>query len=156
MSRPTWDAWALALAEVVATRSPDPHTKHGCVILDANHRIVSAGYNGPISGVPHQAVPIVRPDKYLWYIHAEENAVLFSDRARLLGATAYVTGHPCAACLRRMIQCGIKRVVYGDRVSASETPAERDACAEMASLKNVWVDGPMELGSINDDVLPVR
>lgn len=153
MTRPDWDSWALALAEIVATRSLDPHTQHGCVILDREHRIVSTGYNGPIGGLPDSEVPVTRPAKYLWMIHAEENAVLFAERGRLLGATAYVTGHPCAACMRRLIQCGVKRVVYGDRVSASETAEEREACSYMALLKNVEIFGPVPLSRTTPEVL---
>ena len=51
-SRPTWDEYFLAIVEVVSTRSPDPHTKHGCVLVDAGKRVLSTGYNGPVSGLP--------------------------------------------------------------------------------------------------------
>ena len=61
--RPSWDAYFLSLAEQVSTRSPDPHTRHGCVIVSDDRRVISTGYNGPVSGLPHDLVPLERPDK---------------------------------------------------------------------------------------------
>lgn len=136
--RPSWDEYFLALAEQVSTRSPDPHTKHGCVLVDAGKRVVSTGYNGPVSGLPHELVPIVRPDKYDWFIHAEDNAVAFA-RCDLRGTTAYVTGTPCAACFRRLLQVGVRRIVQGTRSSACLSDREIQACRAMASaLGVVW------------------
>ena len=44
--RPEWDDYFLGIAQVVAQRSHDAQTQHGCVITDANHRIIGVGYNG--------------------------------------------------------------------------------------------------------------
>ncbi|MHC4992639.1 MAG: hypothetical protein ACYTGC_16840 [Planctomycetota bacterium] len=41
--RPTWDQYFLALAEQVSTRSPDPNTKHGCVLVAPDRRVISTG-----------------------------------------------------------------------------------------------------------------
>lgn len=136
--RPTWDAYFLAIAEQVSTRSPDPSTKHGCVIVDADHRVVSTGYNGPVAGLPNDLVPLERPAKYDWLIHAEDNAVAFA-RCDLRGATAYVTGPPCAGCFRRLLQVGIRRIVHGSRQSACITGPEADACRRMADALHVEV-----------------
>lgn len=143
--RPSWDEYFLAVAEQISTRSPDPHTRHGCVLVDAGKRVLSTGYNGPVSGLPHQLVPTARPDKYDWMIHAEDNAVAFA-RCDLRGATAYVTGTPCAACFRRLLQVGIRRIVQGDRSSACLSDREIRACLAMADALGVsWVskDGPV-------------
>lgn len=137
-SRPEWDTYFLSLAQVVATRSPDT-TQHGCVIVDAQRRIVSTGYNGPVRGLIDDLVPRTRPEKYDWMIHAEDNAVLFA-REDLRGATAYVTGHPCAACCRRLLQVGVRRIVCGDRFSQCVTAEERAACAEMCSQLDVRLE----------------
>lgn len=129
--RPSWDEYFLRIAEVVSSRSQDPDTRHGCVLVDANHRIISTGYNGPIAGIQDETVPTTRPEKYLWFVHAEDNAILFA-RASLDTATAYITGYPCAACLRRLLQAGVSRIVCGVRSSACITNEERAACEEMA------------------------
>ncbi len=137
-ARPSWDEYFLAIAEQVSRRSPDPNTKHGCVLVDTSKRIVSTGYNGPVSGLPHELVPTQRPDKYDWYVHAEDNAVAFA-RCDLRGTTAYVTGTPCAACFRRLLQVGVRRIVHGDRSSACLNEREIAACHAMAdTLGVIW------------------
>ena len=136
--RPPWDLYFLQLARQVATRSPDPNTKHGCVLVDPGKRIISTGYNGPVSGLPNEIVPLTRPQKYNWFIHAEDNAVAFA-RCDLRGCTAYVTGPPCAACFRRLLQVGVKRIVHGNLQSACIDAEESAACKKMASALGVEV-----------------
>ena len=136
--RPSWDDYFLDLAEQISRRSPDHHTKHGCVLVDQDHRVISTGYNGPVSGVPNELVPLDRPDKYDWFIHAEDNAVAFA-RCDLRGATAYVTGPPCAACFRRLLQVGVRRIVHADRQSTCIADREREACRMMAEALGVEV-----------------
>jgi dCMP deaminase len=145
--RPAWDDYFLDLAEMVSRRSPDPHTKHGCVLVDCDRRVISTGYNGPVSGLPHDLVDLERPGKYLWFIHAEDNAVAFA-RCDLRGATAYVTGTPCAACFRRLLQVGVRRIVQGTRQAASLSGEEMAACRAMADALSVeWL-------TIDVDVAP--
>lgn len=138
-TRPSWDHYFLTLAEQISTRSPDPHTKHGCVLVDASKRVLSTGYNGPVSGLPNDLVPSERPDKYDWIIHAEDNAVAFA-RCDLRNTTAYITGTPCAPCFRRLLQVGVRRIVQGTRNSACLTDREIAACRTMATALGVeWV-----------------
>jgi len=137
-NRPGWDDYFMALAEQVSRRSPDRHTKHGCVLVDSDHRVISTGYNGPVSGVHNELVPLERPDKYNWFIHAEDNAVAFA-RCNLSGATAYITGPPCAACFRRLLQVGVRRIVHAHRQAACITDSERQACRAMAAALGVEV-----------------
>lgn len=132
-----WDEYFMTIAEDVSLRSPDPHTKHGCVLVDTNNRIVSTGYNGPIKGLDHALVELKRPHKYNWMIHAEDNAVLFA-KCNLEGCTAYITGHPCADCFRRLVQAGIRRVCYGDRMSACISPGQFKMCADVC--KNLKIE----------------
>ncbi len=138
-TRPNWDEYFLDLAEQVSVRSPDPHTRHGCVLVDTGNRVLSTGYNGPVSGLPNGMVPATRPEKYDWFIHAEDNAVAFA-RCDLRGSTAYVTGTPCSSCLRRLLQVGVRRIVQGMRGSACISDNEVKACRAMASVLGVeWV-----------------
>ena len=108
-----WDNYFMSIADVVSKRSPDPHTKHGCVIVDQKNRIISTGYNGPIRGVDPKVVPLKRPDKYKWMIHAEDNAILFAKR-ELDDCTAYITGHPCSECFRRLVQSGKENLLWDE------------------------------------------
>ncbi len=60
-------------------------------------------------------------------------------RCDLRGATAYVTGQPCAACFRRLLQVGIRRIVYAARQSACITPEETKAIWSMAAALQVEI-----------------
>lgn len=101
----------MSLARGISELSKDPSTKVGALIVDAEKRVVSMGYNGFPRGVDDD--PVIYNDrarKYMRVLHAEENAVLFANRS-LEGCTAYITMHPCSNCAARLIQVGIKRVV---------------------------------------------
>ena len=103
-----WNARFMALAQHVALWSKDESTKVGAVIVDKDNRIVSLGYNGPPRGVSDEHIN--REIKLLRTLHAEENAILFTDRDPE-GCTLYVTHHPCAHCAAMIAQVGIVRVV---------------------------------------------
>lgn len=126
-----WDDYFLNIAEQVSLRSPDPTTKHGCVIVDENNRVLSTGYNGPVKGFPNNKIQFKRPQKYDWMIHAEDNAVLFA-KCDLEGSTAYITGHPCGQCFRRLAQAGVKRIVYGPKMSKCITSNEFKVCNDIS------------------------
>lgn len=131
MERPDWNSYFLQMADFVSRRSCDPSTQHGCVLVDSENRVLSTGYNGPVSGVPHDAVDFSRPNKYVWMCHAEQNALCFA-RCDLKGAIAYVTGEPCASCFRQLLQSGIRKIVHGPRKSACVSEYDRRACETMA------------------------
>ncbi len=103
----------LSMAQVHSELSKDT-TKVGCVIVGRNDEVRTTGYNGLPRGAQDD-VPdrLVRPEKYLWYEHAERNAIYNAARigVPLSGSTAYTTLHPCMDCTRALIQSGIKRVV---------------------------------------------
>lgn len=50
--RPSWDDWAMGLAQAVAKRADCSRRQVGAVILDTEHRVVSTGYNGSFPGGP--------------------------------------------------------------------------------------------------------
>lgn len=119
MERPSWNNYFIKLADIVSERSPDPNTKHGCVIVDDSNKIVSTGYNGFPPGGPDHQLPLNRPDKYDYIIHAEMNAIL-SSRCDLRGCTMYITGMPCKNCLKHIVAVGIKKLIVGNRTFSSE------------------------------------
>lgn len=132
-SRPSWDEYFLNIAAEVATRSKDPSTKTGCVLVDPNRRPISFGYNGTIQGADEEFLPLdVRPLKYHIVVHAEMNAILFAGKD-LRGATCYTLFAPCENCLKHLIQAGVTRIVYrhlrvrssgrSDSMAGSETDA---------------------------------
>jgi dCMP deaminase len=89
----SWDETFIELALVIARRSKDPSSKVGACIVDANKRIISLGY--------------------------KENAILFAQR-NLHGTTLYVTHMPCPRCAAKIVQVGIRSVVFLPQASFEE------------------------------------
>ncbi len=107
-----WDLRFLNIAKEMANCSKDPSTKVGAVIVDAQNRIVSAGFNGFPQKISDDTYRLNdRELKYKYTIHAEANALLFSKRD-IQGHVIYVYPFmPCAECTKMIIQCGISKVV---------------------------------------------
>lgn len=110
-----WDDYFLDIASLVATRSKDPSTKVGAVIV-RDKVILSTGYNGFPTGVDDTILHrYTRPEKYSWTIHAEENAIFNASRMgiKLDNSKIYVVPmSPCANCALSICQSGIKEVIY--------------------------------------------
>jgi len=115
----SWDEYFIKIAEQVATRSKDPSTKTGCVIVDEKKRPVSFGYNGFVAGCDEAKMTQERPMKYMLVIHAEMNAILFSRRD-LSGCVLYSLYAPCENCLKFIIQTGIRKIIYKNPVVESK------------------------------------
>jgi deoxycytidylate deaminase len=52
MTRPSWNEYFLSIADLVATRSTCDRLHVGCVLVKDKH-ILTTGYNGSPSGLPH-------------------------------------------------------------------------------------------------------
>ncbi len=121
-----WDEYFLQIAELISTKSKDPSTKCGCIIVDKNHRVVSTGYTGLIQGADESKMTLSeRPIKYLFSTHSEMNAVLFARRD-LTGCTIYNNVATCDNCLKYCLQAGIKRFVFRNlRVHSHSTDSSK-------------------------------
>lgn len=123
--RPSWDSFFLKLAIEYSTRSHDAQTKCGCVLVDQDHHIVGAGYNGFPADIMDDFLPNVRPtedchpsdSKYTWMDHAEYNAV-FNCVIPPKNGIAYITGKPCFPCLKLLYRAGIREVICGPQASS--------------------------------------
>lgn len=116
MKRDPWDEYFLSMAGLVSSKSKDPSTKVGAVIVTPapQREVRSTGYNGfprRVRDDPHRYAD--RDFKYLTIVHAELNAILTGARhgSSLSGCSIYVTWPPCSACAGAIIQAGITRVV---------------------------------------------
>lgn len=140
MNRPQWIDYFLGLAKVISQRSHDIHTQHGCVITDQNHRILGVGYNGFPKGMEDSKLPIHRPEKYHWMIHAERNA-LSNCVIRPDNGIAYVTGQSCNDCIMALWQEGIKKVVmsnsHGTKLFDKESKNRFDFFVEQTGIEVV-------------------
>ena len=113
--RPSWDEYFICTAILMASRSACERLHVGCVMVSGGehkNRIVAAGYNGFLPGVPHSSC--VRDGHEQATVHAEQNAI--SDAARrgvsLNGCTAYITHFPCVNCAKLLVAAGIAKVKY--------------------------------------------
>ena len=113
--RPSWDAYFMATAMLMASRSSCERLHVGCVIVSAGahkNRVIAAGYNGFLPGAEH--VSHLRDGHEQATVHAEQNAI--SDAARrgvsLEGAIAYVTHYPCVNCAKILAAAGVRTVKY--------------------------------------------
>jgi dCMP deaminase len=172
VTRPSWDDYAMNIAEAVSVRGDCTRRRVGAVILDVAHRVVAVGYNGGRAGGPsclkgecprgrhYQWTTVMGdcpgnlecgdwshgpgcPATPVWIcrcekpwpcpdaaepgssydtgpgaciaVHAEMNALLDVDnRARLDGATLYVTEEPCGGCLKILRSTALARVTWLD------------------------------------------
>jgi deoxycytidylate deaminase len=142
-NRPSWDEYFLMLSFDVARRSEDPDIHHGAIIVNNNY-IIGTGYNATIKASDKTKIPLnIRDKKRPWFIHAEENAILNCHLNPNLTdslTTIYVTGLPCCPCLQRVINFGIKRIVYADR-SGTITENEQSAIMreQIISMSNIEI-----------------
>lgn len=142
----TWDKYFMEMAHLVASKSKDPNTKVGCVVVTEDKVVAATGYNGLPRGVEDKPSRMERPAKYLWTSHAEENAVAQAARVGmpLKNGTAFVTHMPCSRCARTLIQAGVV-AVYVDRGSTSMPMEEFDVAMQMFREANVTVAQMLEM-----------
>lgn len=157
IERPSWDAYFMQIATLVATRATCPRRSVGALIV-RDRRILATGYNGAARGLPHcppggpeydWPVGCMRAGHCIRTLHAEQNALL---QAALIGvacegADMYVTCQPCNGCAKMMINAGIRRVIYeGDYPDEFSKELFRDAGMEVFRYR---LDGleKVELGA---------
>lgn len=109
----SWDQLFMGMAYLTSAKSHDPRTRVGSVIATEDNMIVSVGYNGLPRGVAYSTAILSTERKYDVMAHAEENAILNSNRTAqsLIDCKLYVNLLPCNVCARLIIQSGIKEVV---------------------------------------------
>lgn len=112
-----WKHYLFGFAEHAATRSKDPSTQVGAVIVDGDGHLLMTGFNGFPTGITENKYRWERPQKYKRVVHAEMNAIGHCAKRGISteGATLYCTHFPCnsAGCARLIITAGIKHVVAG-------------------------------------------
>lgn len=130
-----WSDYLMGFARHAALKSKDS-TKVGAILVGPNNEVLLTGFNGPPIGV--QDLPErreKRPEKYLWVSHGEANLIAFAARrgVRTEGCTVYVTHMCCSGCAKALIQAGIKKVVFGNGLTAM--PADEFYAAQTMFLE---------------------
>ena len=114
MERISRDQMLMEMAWTVSKRSTCLRLNVGALVAREG-RIISSGYNGSPSGLPHcnhtncgPGHPCTRT------VHAEAGAISFAARHGLaLGRSSlYCTNSPCEECSKLIINSGIIEVVY--------------------------------------------
>jgi dCMP deaminase len=138
------------MAETIARRSTCVNRQVGCMIVDKNNRPISAGYNGPPAGFDSRINISSRQmrdgddcssycprsgtsERGLSYdncvsVHAEMNALMFSDRRDYYGGTMYVTSPCCYSCAKAVANSGVSRVVV--RLGSKDAHADNSKGVE--------------------------
>lgn len=121
--RPGWDEYFLRIAWVVASRSTCLRRRVGAVIVRERY-MVSTGYNGAPTGVPHCAevgclrerlgIPSGERHEMCRGSHGEVNALCQAAAmgAATAGGVLYCTHEPCAFCTKALINAGIREMVF--------------------------------------------
>ncbi|KAI9189569.1 Deoxycytidine monophosphate (dCMP) deaminase [Blastocladiella emersonii ATCC 22665] len=126
--RPGWDSYFMSLCDLAARRSNCMKRRVGCLLVNAQCRVLSTGYNGTPRGLVNcnhggcarcNAATARAGDGLdaCLCMHAEENALLEVGRAAA-GATLYCTTFPCLGCAKKLVQCGVREVVFGHAYTA--------------------------------------
>ena len=135
----SWEEYFMTLALVASLKSKDQSTQVGAVIVDDKTRkVISSGYNGFPRYVDDDKIPQTRPEKYLYVVHAELNAILHAER-NLAGCSLYVTVFPCSECMKAVIQTGMKNVVYLNELAGDNWEQHIAATMKLADLAGVKV-----------------
>ncbi|MGG4034273.1 dCMP deaminase family protein [Paenibacillus cisolokensis] len=128
-SRKDWDTYFMDIAYMVSTRSRCPRRHVGAVLVQGK-KLLGTAYNGAPMGVPDCSEAgcmiaesyelaivdgkeeMVKKQRCIRTIHAEQNLLLFTDRIDREGSTVYVTDEPCWTCANMLANSGIREVVF--------------------------------------------
>ncbi|TFE31635.1 deoxycytidylate deaminase [Cohnella luojiensis] len=128
--RKDWDTYFMDIAFMVSTRSRCPRRHVGTVLVQGK-KLLGTAYNGAPMGVhdcseagcmiveefepaPADAssTEMIKKQRCIRTIHAEQNLLLFTDRVDREGSVVYVTDQPCWTCANMLANSGIAEIVY--------------------------------------------
>lgn len=118
MSRLTHDEYFTAMLRLVASRSTCVRRSVGALVVDADHKLLSTGYNGVPAGFPHcidlpcgGTTDAPGDTSRCLSIHAEVNALLQCAFNLPRAHKLYVTCAPCFQCAKLITNTHIRYVV---------------------------------------------
>ncbi len=119
-----WHEYFMNVAHLISRRATCTRGHIGAVIVRENS-ILSTGYNGAPSGLPHcndtncRIYKSTHPDgtteeNCVNTIHAEINAIAQAAKhgVSIKDSDIYITASPCIHCLKVLINVGIKTIYY--------------------------------------------
>jgi len=147
--RKDWDTYFLDIAYMASTRSQCPRRHVGAVLVQGK-KLLGTAYNGAPMGVPDcteagcmlveefeikeangQEV-VVKKQRCVRTIHAEQNLLLFTDRRDREGSVVYVTDQPCWTCANMLANSGVAEIIYH-----RPYPKDSDKVTEMMKQRGI-------------------
>ncbi|NBD22903.1 deoxycytidylate deaminase [Paenibacillus glycinis] len=128
-ARKDWDTYFMDIAYMVSTRSRCPRRHVGTVLVQGK-KLLGTAYNGAPMGVADCSEDgcmiveeyelqvedgeerMIKKQRCIRTIHAEQNLLLFTDRIDREGSTVYVTDQPCWTCANMLANSGVKEIAY--------------------------------------------
>lgn len=153
-NRQSWDEYFVELLDHLSSRSTCDRGKPATIITKDN-RILSTGYAGSPSGLPHcddvghELATMIKENgtqsqHCIRTIHSEINAIVNAARygIALEGGTLYSTMTPCYSCAKAVINAGIKRIIVKNRYHTDERSIEafREARIKFKSLSEKQIN----------------
>jgi len=129
----------MKMCNELSTLSYDTKYKVASIIITKDYREVCAiGYNGGYKGGPNERSSLEQGKS--GFLHAEENALFHLCKPyELRGDLLMICTHkPCSMCARRIVNSGIKNVIYYDDYVDAE--AATDHIFEVSGTKCVKFD----------------
>ncbi|PIZ00766.1 cytidine deaminase [bacterium (Candidatus Howlettbacteria) CG_4_10_14_0_8_um_filter_40_9] len=137
-SRPDWDSFYLSMCYLISVRSSCRDRQIGAVIVK-DKTIIATGFNGAPRGVSDcmERNECIRKDRdkslgkdyeNCYSAHAEVNALAnhaYMGGPEMNGATLYTGVYPCVICSKLLINAGISRIVYAERLRNDNGLAEK-------------------------------
>jgi len=120
----------MDIAYMASTRSQCGRRRVGTVLVKGK-KLLGTAYNGAPMGVPDCSEAgcmlveelevatsadgreeMIRKQRCIRTIHAEQNLLLFTDREDREGSIVYVTDQPCWTCSNMLANSGVVEIVY--------------------------------------------
>ncbi|MEI6638411.1 MAG: dCMP deaminase family protein [Chlorobium sp.] len=142
--RLSWNEYFMSVAHLISRRATCTRGHIGAVIVRENN-ILSTGYNGAPSALPHcsdnggtcRIYKSIHPDGTIEEncvntIHAEINAIAQAAKhgVSIRDSGIYITSSPCIHCLKVLINVGIKTIYYAN-------PYKIEHIAELVKLSGI-------------------
>ncbi|MGF7046061.1 dCMP deaminase [Paenibacillus sp. DS2015] len=127
--RKDWDTYFMDIAYMVSTRSRCSRRHVGAVLVQGK-KLLGTAYNGAPMGMPDCSEDgcmiaedvelvvvdgkqqMIKKQRCIRTIHAEQNLLLFTDRVDREGSMVYVTDEPCWTCSNMLANSGITEIVF--------------------------------------------
>lgn len=161
---PSWDELFLRQVYLIASKSRDPRSKIGSVIVNYNSfDCISQGFNNFARNVQDLDERYLdREFKNKIIVHSEINSIFNAARKGIstLGCTLFTQIKVCHNCANAIIQAGIREIVYHkqalnlmDNQKWAESQGLADILLDEAGIFRRYVDVNLQIETLIDGKL---